>query len=152
MENGPGRARLEELRLLYPWYKEEVYRRREQMIWLTGCASGVLVLILVLLLSAPVPATPDGLIRVLAGSGVLVFSGTAAYLVLQQRTRHLMAKQVLIAIERELGLYDEGRFLQGAALYPADWQTAWTRDSSVTVYLWVLATLTGLVLAALLLR
>ena len=151
-EHKLNQERREELKLLYPWYKEEVFRRREQMAWLTGFASGVLVLVLVLLLIVPAAVSPDGIVKVFAGSGVVVFSGIVAYLVLQQRARHLLAKQVLVTIERELGLYEEGRFFEGAALYPTDWQTAWTRDSSVTIYLSILAALTGLVLAAVLLR
>ena len=49
-------------------------------------------------------------------------------------------------------MYEKGRFLEDNALYPEDWQNAWRRDRSVTVYLAVLAALTGLVIAAVLLR
>ena len=33
-----------------------------------------------------------------------------------------MRKQTLIEMERVLGLYDEGLYLIGKALYPQDWQ------------------------------
>ena len=143
--------RQEKLELLYPWYKEEVFRRRERMIWLTASASGVLVLLLVIVQVFPAPATS---IRTaaLGCAGVALFSGIMAYLIVQQQARHRMAKQVLIEIERELGLYEKDRYLDDAALYPEEWQTAWKRDVSVVIYLAVLAGLTGLVIAAVLWR
>lgn len=146
-----NQGRREELELLYPWYKEEVFRRRERMMSLTARASGVLVLLLVIVLVVPAPATST-MTMVLACLGIVLFSGIMAYLIVQQRARHLLAKQVLITIERELGLYDKGRHLEDAALYPEEWQTAWKRDVSVAIYLSALAGLTGLVIAAVLWR
>ena len=49
-------------------------------------------------------------------------------------------------------MFEKGRLLENSALYPEEWQNAWRRDRSVTVYLAVLAALTGLVIAAVLLR
>ncbi|HEX9742901.1 MAG TPA: hypothetical protein VGA17_08935, partial [Nitrospiraceae bacterium] len=63
-----------------------------------------------------------------------------------------MAKESLIEIERLLGLYDEGFYLEGRSLYPENWQTDWLGDRSVIVYLTILATLTVLVIAAVFLR
>jgi len=146
-----NQERREELELLYPWYKEEVFRRRERMMWLTACTSGVLVLVLVIVLVVPAPAAST-VTMVLVCLGVVLFSGIMAYLIVQQRSRHLMAKQVLITIERELRLYEKGRYLEDAALYPEEWQTAWERDVSAGIYLAVLAGLTGLVIAAVLWR
>ena len=141
----------EELELLYPWYKEEVFRRRERMMRLTASASGVLVLLLVIVQFFPAPA-PSAAAEVLVCVGVVLFSGIMAYLIVQQQARHLMAKRVLIKIEQELGLYEKGRHLEEAALYPEEWQWAWKRDVSVGIYLAVLAGLTGLVIAAVLWR
>ena len=141
----------EELELLYPWYKEEVFRRRERMMWLTACTSGVLVLVLLVVQVFPAPAT-SLTTAVLVCLGVALFSGIMAYLIVQQQARHLMAKRVLIKIEQELGLYEKGRHVEHAALYPEEWQTAWKRDVSVGIYLAVLAGLTGLVIAAVLWR
>ena len=141
----------EELELLYPWYKEEVFRRRERMMRLTASASGVLVLLLVIVQFFPAPAPPTAA-AILVCAGVGLFSGIMAYLIVQQQARHLMAKQVLIKIEQELGLYEKGRHLEEAALYPEEWQWAWKRDVSVGIYLAVLAGLTGLVIAAVLWR
>jgi hypothetical protein len=146
-----SQERRDELKLLYPWYKEEVFRRRERMMWLTACSSGILVLALVVLQVFPAPATSPPT-AVLVCLGVVLFAGIMAYLIVQQQARHLMAKQVLINIEQELGLYEKGRHLEDAALYPEEWQTAWKHDVSVGIYLAVLAGLTGLVIATVLVR
>ncbi|HKW86727.1 MAG TPA: hypothetical protein VJM82_06635 [Nitrospiraceae bacterium] len=143
---------LEVLKILYPWYKEEVFRRREQMMRLTAFASAFLVLLLVTMLVAPARPQPDFTTMLFAVTGVSLFSAIFAYLILQQRNRHRMAKEALIEIERLLGLYEEGLYLAGKALYPEGWQTAWLSDRSVVVYLTVLATLTVLVIAAVLVR
>jgi ABC-type Fe3+-siderophore transport system permease subunit len=146
----PSAERLDMLKLLYPWYKEEVYRRRQQMIWLT--VLGALVLVLLLFLIASLPIRP--LHRewtVLAGCAVVIFSAAMISFILQQRVRHRMAKQVLIAIEQGLGLY--GQDHQAAdALYPQGWQHAWREDRTVWVYLTVMVILTALDLFALMLR
>jgi hypothetical protein len=143
---------IEILKALYPSYKEEVYRRREQMMKLTAFACSFLVLLLVTMLAAPTPSRSDVTTALFAVTGVALFSALFAYLILQQRNRHHMAKEALIEIERLLGLYDEDFFLEGKSLYPDHWQTDWMADRSVTVYLSVLATLTILVIAAVLAR
>lgn len=142
---------LEVLKVLYPWYKEEVFRRREQMMRLTAFASAFLVLLLVTMLAVPSPPRPDFTMALFAITGVALFTAIFTYLILQQRNRHRLAKQALIEIEKVLGLYEEGLYLPGKALYPEDWQTAWLGDRSVTVYIAVLCALTALVIAAVLL-
>ena len=143
---------LQVLKLLYPWYKKEVFRRREQMMKLTIFPSVFLLLALFVLAALPgeLQATPTDTIFAL--TGVALFSGLFAYLILQQRNRHLMAKQTLIEIERALGLYEKGLYTGDNSLYPEHWQTAWQQDHSVTIYLSVLAVFTILVIAAILLH
>ncbi|HZS12320.1 MAG TPA: hypothetical protein VFA38_08720 [Nitrospirales bacterium] len=143
---------LEVLKVLYPWYKEEVFRRREQMMRLTAFASAFLVLLLVTMVAVPARPSPDFTTSLFAITGVALFSAMFAYLILQQRDRHRMAKEALIEIERILGLYEEGFYLEGRTLYPEEWQTAWTSDRSVIIYISILAALTCLVIAAVLLR
>lgn len=145
-------AQLEVLKVLYPWYKEEVFRRREHMMRLTAFASAFLLLLLVTMLAVPSQPHRDSTHAVFGITGVALFSGIFAYLILQQRNRHRLAKQTLIEIERVLGLYEEGLYTVGKTLYPEDWQTAWRGDRSVTVYLLGLAALTALVIAAMLAR
>lgn len=143
---------LEVLRVLYPWYKEEVFRRREQMMRLTAFASAFLVLLLMTLMALATPHPLDITVRVFAISGTALFSALFVYLILQQRDRHRVAKQTLIEIERVLGLYEEGLYTVGKALYPQNWQTEWLSDKSVTVYVAVISALTALVIAAMVAR
>lgn len=143
---------LEVLKVLYPWYKEEVFRRREQMVRLTAFASAFLVLLLVTMVAVPSAPHPGVTGELFAITGVALFTAIFAYLILQQRDRHRMAKTALVEIEKVLGLYDEGAYLEGRSLYPEEWQTAWLADRSVTVYLTVLTALTVLVIASVLLR
>ncbi len=143
---------LEILRVLYPWYKEEVFRRREQMMRLTAFASAFHVLLLVTIMAVVPSHATHFTTRLFVITGIALFSAMFMYLILQQRDRHRIAKQTLIEMERVLGLYDAGLFLVGKALYPQDWQTAWLSDRSVTVYIVVIAALTVLVIAAVLVR
>ncbi len=141
---------LEVVRILYPWYKEEVFRRRENMIRLTAFGSAFLVLLLVTILAMAPPHPVDPIVRIFSMTGVALFSALFIYLILQQRDRHRMAKQTLIEIEKVLGLYEEGLYLEGKTLYPEDWQTDWLRDRSVIIYVAVVAALAVLVIAAVL--
>ena len=139
---------LEVVRVLYPWYKEEVFRRREQMMRLTAFGSAFLVLLLITILALAPPYPVDPIVKIFSMTGVALFSALFIYLILQQRDRHRLAKQTLIEIEKVLGLYEEGFYLEGKTLYPEDWQTAWLSDRSVTVYVAVIAALAVLVIAA----
>ena len=150
--NSLREEQIEVLKALYPSYKAEVYRRREQMMKLTAFACSFLVLLLITMLAAPGSDRPAFTTALFAVSGVALFSSLFAYLILQQRDRHRMAKEALIEIERLLGLYDEGLFLEGRSFYPENWQTDWQADRSVTVYLTILITLTVLVISAVVVR
>ena len=136
--------------LLYPWFKEEVFRRRAQMVWLTGLASTVLLVLLSYLTTMPVRPEFVRATRIFLAPGVLLFAGLMAYLVLQQHDRHRQAKQLLSELERELKLFDGDATGSKKALYPTEWQTAWQQDRSVIVYLTVIGAMTILVLAAIL--
>jgi len=141
---------IEVVRVLYPWYKEEVFRRREQMIRLTAFGSAFLVLLLITILALAPPYPVDPLVKIFSMTGVALFSALFIYLILQQRDRHRLAKQTLIEIEKVLGLYEEGLYLAGQSLYPEDWQTAWLSDRSATIYIAVITALAVLVIAAVL--
>ncbi len=135
-------------RVLYPWYKEEVCWRREQMMRLTAFGSAFLLLLLITILALAPPSPIDPTVRIFAITGTALFSALFVYLVLQQRDRHRVAKQTLIEMEQVLGLYEGGLYRVGKALYPKDWQTAWLSDRSTTVYVTMIATLTILVIAS----
>ena len=143
---------LEIFRVLYPLFKEEVFRRREQMMRLSAIASGFLLLLLMFLLVIVPWQGPTHILRWFAISAVALFSGLLAYLILQQAERHRMAKCQMIELEKGLGLYNEGWPNGDHALYPNHWQSDWSADRSVTVYLTVIAALTALVIGGILIR
>jgi len=143
---------VEVFRVLYPIFKDEVFQRREQMMRLTAFASAFLVMLLITMLALspwPGPTSPT---RWFAISGVALFSGLFAYLILQHAHRHRMAKQQLIELEKAFGLYENGWQLSGDPLFPKNWQSDWTTDRSVSIYLTILAALTALVICAMLVR
>lgn len=139
------------LTVLYPLYKEEVYKRREQMIRLTAFGIFGLIAMLFALLLSPIKSrlsSPESLLLSLAA---LIWCGAFCGLILQQQYRHRLAKQILIHLERALGFYEDGLFIENQALYPDQWKTAWLGDRSGILYLASLCTLTAIFLLALLL-
>jgi hypothetical protein len=147
-----SQEQLEVFRVLYPLFKEEVFRRRDHMIRLSVFHNAFLVLLLVTMLAVSPGDTPDPTTRWLAISGIALFSGFFAYVILQQADRHRMAKQQLIELEKGVGLYKDGWCHAEKAAYPEGWQTDWVADRSVTIYLTVLTSLTALVICAMLIR
>ncbi len=143
-------TQLEIFRLMYPLFKDEVFRRRDQMMRLTAWASTLLVVILAMQFAFFHGLTPPVPIQLLTISGILAFSGLFAFLILQHANRHRMAKQQLIALEQTVGLYQDGWQKNGEPLFPQSWQSDWTGDRSVTIYLVILSTLTALVICAIL--
>ncbi len=146
-----SQAQLEIIRMLYPLFKNEVLRRREYMSRLSVFHNTVLVF-LIMILAIISPGHHDSTMRWLTISSVVILSGFVVYLILQQATRHRMAKQQLIEFERGMGLYQEDRGFSGKTTYPQHWQTDWISDRSVTTYLTILIVLTGLAIGAMLIR
>ena len=143
---------VELFRILYPIFKSEVLQRREQMIHLTAFASAFLVFLLIAELTLFPWSGPTSPPQWIAISGVTLFSGLFGYFILQQAHRHRMAKQQLIKLEKGLGLYDVREQLSGEAIFPKNWQSDWTADRSVMIYLVILAALTMLVICAIVVR
>ena len=83
-------------------------------------------------------------------AGVLVLSISIIYFIRQQCVRHRMAKGILITLEQALGLYEDGRYLNAASLYPKNWQTAGLGDRSEFIYHSIILLLAALVVFALL--
>jgi uncharacterized membrane protein len=138
------------LTVLYPLYKDEVYKRREQMMKLTVFgALGIIAMLCALLLS-PQKAYLAGSESFVLGLASLVWCGLFCALILQQQHRHRLAKQILIQLEQALGFYEEGLVVENQPLYPNEWKTAWLTDGSKQLYLSSLCLLTALFLLALL--
>jgi hypothetical protein len=138
------------LTVLYPLYKEEVYRRREQMMLLTAYGSLGLIAMLFALLLSPQKDRLTSFDILFVGLASLIWCGLFCALILQQQYRHRQAKQILVQLEQALGFYEEGLVVEHQALYPEGWKTAWLSDRSSTLYFIVLCSLTGLFLLALL--
>ena len=138
------------LTVLYPLYKEEVYRRREQMMLLTAYGSLGLIAMLFALLLSPQKDRLTSFDILFVGLASLIWCGLFCALILQQQYRHRQAKQVLVQLEQALGFYEEGLVVEHQTLYPEGWKTAWLSDRSSTLYFIVLCSLTGLFLLALL--
>ena len=135
---------------LYPIFKEEVYRRRDQMMRWTGIGAGSLVAILSIVLLAPAAHSLSATSRLLLACATLLLAITYMGIIWQQHTRHRQAKQQLIKIEQALGLFEEFLGHDDHALYPETWQNEWSRDRSLIQYLAILTLLTGIVLVAIL--
>ena len=138
------------LTVLYPLYKEEVYRRREQMMRLTTFGSLGLIAMLFALLLSPQKDRLTGFDTLVVGVASLIWCGLFCALILQQQSRHRLAKQVLIQLEQALGFYEDGLFVENHSLYPEGWKTAWLNDRTATLYFAALWSLTGLLLLSLL--
>jgi hypothetical protein len=138
------------LTVLYPLYKGEVYRRREQMMQLSAFGSTGLIAMLFTLLLSPQMEQLTPFDTLFMGLASLIWCGLFCALILQQQYRHRLAKQILIQLEQALGFYEEGLFIEQQALYPEGWKTAWLSDRTGALYVAALGSLTALFLLALL--
>lgn len=137
------------LLMLYPLFKEEVYRRRQEMMRWTAYGSAGLLAMLLLLVLHPHTNQLTSTETLLAGLAGLIWCGLFCALIRQQQDRHRQAKQVLIQLEQALNLYAEGIFVEDHSLYPQTWTSDWTRDKTGLLYYAALSSLTALVLLAL---
>lgn len=138
------------LTALYPLYKEEVARRREQMMWLTAFGSLGLIAMLCALILSPQKNHLTPFETLLIGLASVIWCGLICSLLLQQQDRHRLAKQLLIQLEQMLGFYEAGLFVEDQTLYPEGWKTAWLRDRTGLLYFTTIGSLTALLLLALL--
>lgn len=143
--------RRETILTLYPIFKEEVYRRRDQMMRWTAIGAGSLVTLLLIILLVPSVHLLAFPARLFLASGILLLALTFAVMVWQQHNRHRQAKQQLIKLEHTLSLFEERPGPDDRPLYPEDWKTDWTRDRSLLQYLGILTFLTGITLIAVML-
>lgn len=146
----PAEERRATLLTLYPLFKEEVYRRRHEMMRWTAIGVGSLVAMLFLVLLTP--TTRDLSIggRMLLSSGVGLFTLTIAVLLLQQRARHREAKRTLIELEQGLSLFGSDSQSGAGPIYPERWKTDWQKDWSTSLALTLLALLTLVTISAIL--
>lgn len=135
---------------LYPLFKEEVYRRRQEMMRWTAFGSVGLIAMLMVLALRPGKDHLTSVEALLIGLASLVWCGLFCALIRQQQHRHRQAKQVLIQLEQALNLYAEGIFVENQALYPEAWTSDWMSDRTELLYYAALSSLTALLLLVLL--
>lgn len=136
---------------LYRLFKEEIYRRREQMMRWTAIGAGSLIAILLITVLAPSTRSLSLAPRLLLAGATLVLALMYAGLIWQQHYRHQQAKQQLITLEHAIGLFENAWLHDDQSLYPKSWQTDWAHDRSLMHYLAILTLLTGMALTAILL-
>jgi multisubunit Na+/H+ antiporter MnhG subunit len=107
------------LSTLCPMFKEEVYRRTTRISNMT--LLGAAGLVAGMLWYATWADEFGGLERILCALGVTVFVVALLHQVSREAARHAGAKDALIRIERALGLFEPGRHMPAAALYPEAW-------------------------------
>ncbi|MFQ5598766.1 MAG: hypothetical protein ACE5GK_12045 [Nitrospiria bacterium] len=133
IETTPGKETIETLRLLYPIFKGEVYRRRAAIARITRRASLLYVFLSVIAILFPAKnPIPIGL-KLLAGGGIALSIVLLTYQIFQEKSRHEKAKLQLIALEKGFGFFDEGSYLPNERLYPADWQNRPPIDQGMMV-------------------
>jgi hypothetical protein len=133
---------------LYPLFKEEVYRRRHDMMRWTAIGAGSLVILLLVVLLVPTAHRLPPADRGLLCSGIVLFTTTIVLLILQQRHRHRQAKRTLIDLERALGLFETDFLPDRRPLYPEHWQTEWQQDRSANLSMALLGLLMSLTISA----
>ena len=107
------------LTALCPMFKEEVYRRTARignitMFSAAGLTGGMLWY-------ATWADEFGDVERLLCARAVVIVVGALLYQVSREAARHAGAKDALIRIERALGLFEPGRHMPAAPLYPEAW-------------------------------
>ncbi len=142
-ESPLGPQRIEVLKTVYPIFKNEVYARRQSMMWIALAGSAAL---LGLLLLGSSQWFPVGELKWPIILGVVVFSFLLIDLIRQQDLRHKQAKHELIEIEKALEFFEVDSYLPGKSLYPQTWQRLPERDWQILVSVLSLVVLTALVI------
>ena len=113
------KASPETLRMLYPLFKAEVFRRRESMLNIVRSGSIALFFFLAMVFLLPHPGLADSGKLLLAG-GVGLFTAALLFQLRAQSQRHAEAKRQLIDLERALQLFES---IEGNEhVYPHEWE------------------------------
>lgn len=107
------------LTTLCPMFKEEVYRRTARIANITVFGSAALVS--GMLWFATWGDEFDAAERLLCAAAVALLVAALLFQISREAARHAGAKDALIRIERALGLFEAGRHMPGAAVYPEAW-------------------------------
>jgi hypothetical protein len=114
---------LETLRILYPVFKEEVYRRRAVIAQIAR--QGSLFFVSLSLLTALFFSEGRTLSLLFKGLACAAVSFATILLIIQirqEKLRHEKAKQQLITLEKGFQFFEAGSYLPNEPLYPPEWQ------------------------------
>lgn len=113
---------IETLRLLYPIFKDEVYKRRAAMARIArrGALLFASLSVIAVLLSGGRFIHPG--LKGLASAGVGLVTILLISQIRQEKSRHEKAKRQLITLEKGLDFFKAGAYLPNAPLYPPEWQ------------------------------
>ena len=130
---------IETLRLLYPIFKEEVYRRRAAMAMIArqGAFFFLSLSLLSFFLLRQAAVSPG--LRGTACAGILLVLLLLVHQLRQEKSRHEKAKLQLIRLERGLQFFEEGSYLPEGPLYPPEWQERPKIDFDLSLSVTVLA-------------
>lgn len=126
------------LSTLCPMFKEEVYRRTRRISnIMIGGSAGLVAGMLWFATWADEFGAEE---RLVCAAGVAVLVGALLHQISREAARHAGAKEALIRVERALGLFESGRHIPAAALYPEAWmvpppRTGATRAADIVLSL-----------------
>jgi hypothetical protein len=113
---------VETLFLLYPIFKEEVYRRRAAMgqIARIGVLFYLALTFLVFFFSEKLITEPGA--RYTITTGIVLSAVLLIYQIIQEKSRHEKAKLQLITLEEAFGFFEGGQHIPHKPLYPSEWR------------------------------
>ncbi len=117
-----GMTSLETLRLLYPIFKEEVYRRRAAMAHIARIGTLFYLTLIFVFFFFPDKITAELGIRFATAAAVILSAILLIYQIIQEKSRHEKAKLQLITLEEGFGFFEVGQHIPNKALYPSNWQ------------------------------
>ncbi len=113
---------LETLKLLYPIFKEEVYRRRAAMAHIARIGTLFYLTLTFAFFFFPGKTITSTGPRYAAGVGVILSTILFIYQIAQEKSRHEKAKLQLITLEEAFGFFEVGQHIAHKALYPSKWR------------------------------
>ncbi|HIE65826.1 MAG: hypothetical protein ABGX83_00465 [Nitrospira sp.] len=131
----PQKESIKTLHILYPIFKEEVYRRRAAMARISRRGSLLFVSLSILILFNPERLLFSPSLKSLVIIGIGLATALLVTQIIQEKRRHEKAKRQLITLEKGLGLFESGRYLPEETLYPVEWQESPGRDAGMILSL-----------------
>jgi len=135
MDPMPQKESIKTLRILYPIFKEEVYRRRAAMTRISRRGSLLFVTLSILILFNPERLLFSPSLKSLVIIGIGLATALLVTQIIQEKRRHEKAKQQLITLEKSLGFFESGSYLPDKTLYPLEWQEGPGRDTGMVLSL-----------------